>query len=84
MKLENAVAKANEWIEKRVMWSGESKVSTKDWVKGDKNRTYITIRNYTAAWNLKHELKCGYIDNATSEYVTTKYDNVDLGSMEEI
>ena len=84
MDLENAVVKANEWIEKRVMWSGESKVVTKNWEKGDKNRTYITIRNYTSAWNLKHELKCGYIDNVTSEYVATKYDNVNLESMQEI
>lgn len=84
MKKEMAVQKANEWIEKRVMWAGTSKVYTNDWAKDDKDRTYITIKNFTNAHNLKHTLKCGYIDNVSGEYLATKYDNIDLEKFEEI
>lgn len=45
------------------------KVSVNDWVKYGKNRTYISTRIYTNAWNLKKEIKMGYIDNMTGELI---------------
>lgn len=45
------------------------KVSANDWVKYGKNRTYISTRIYTNAWNLKREIKLGYIDNTTGAFV---------------
>lgn len=40
-----------------------------DWVKYGKNRTYVSARIYTNAWNLKREEKVGYIDNMTGAFV---------------
>lgn len=45
------------------------KVSASDWVKYGKNRTYISTRIYTNAWNLKREIKLGYVDNMTGCFV---------------
>ena len=45
------------------------KVSTNDWSKYGKNRTYISTRIYTNAWNLKHEIKLGYVDNMSGAFV---------------
>jgi hypothetical protein len=45
------------------------KVSANDWAKYGKNRTYVTTRIYTNAWNLKREIKLGYIDNMTGEFI---------------
>lgn len=45
------------------------KVSANDWVKYGKNRTYISTRIYTNAWNLKREIKMGYVDNMTGAFV---------------
>jgi hypothetical protein len=45
------------------------KVSANDWVKYGKNRTYVSARIYTNAWNLKREIKVCYIDNMTGERV---------------
>jgi len=45
------------------------KVSVKDWAKYGKNRTYVSTRIYTNAWNLKHEYNIGYIDNMTGEFI---------------
>lgn len=81
---ESLAGKAQEWIEKRVMWSGKCTVKTSDWTKNGNDRTYVTIRNYTNAGNLKHELKCGYLDNATGKYVVGKYDHIDLVNMIEL
>lgn len=50
-------------------YCGHSKVSINDWVKYGKNRTYISVRVYTNAWNLKREIKLGYVDNMTGEYI---------------
>lgn len=50
-------------------YSGHSKVSVSDWKKYGKNRTYISVRVYTNAWNLKREVKLGYIDNMTGAYI---------------
>lgn len=45
------------------------KVVASDWVKYGKNRTYVSTRIYTNAWNLKKEIKMGYVDNMTGEMV---------------
>lgn len=45
------------------------KVSANDWAKYGKNRTYVSTRIYTNAWNLKREIKLGYIDNMTGEFI---------------
>lgn len=50
-------------------YCGHCKVIANLWQKYGKDRTYISVRFYTNAWNQKHELRCGYIDNATGEYV---------------
>jgi hypothetical protein len=50
-------------------YSGKAKVVVNDWVKYGKNRTYIEVRHYTNAWNLKHTTKIGYVDNLTGAFV---------------
>lgn len=50
-------------------YCGHSKVSVNDWRKYGKSRTYISVRVYTNAWNLKREVKLGYIDNMTGAYI---------------
>lgn len=45
------------------------KVAANDWVKYGKNRTYVSTRIYTNAWNLKREIKLGYVDNMTGAFV---------------
>lgn len=45
------------------------KVSTNDWAKYGKNRTYVSTRIYTNSWSLKREIKLGYIDNTTGEFI---------------
>lgn len=44
-------------------------VKANDWVKYGKNRTYVSTRIYTNAWNLKREIKIGYVDNMTGSFV---------------
>lgn len=56
----------------------DRRVSTKEWEKDGKKRTYITIQCYTLAGNYKGSYKCGYVDMVSGEYVATKYDDVDL------
>lgn len=50
-------------------YSGRAKVVVNDWAKYGKNRTYIEVRHYTNAWNLKHTTKIGYVDNMTGTFV---------------
>ena len=45
------------------------KVVANDWVKYGKNRTYVSTRIYTNAWNMKREIRFGYVDNMTGEMV---------------
>lgn len=45
------------------------KVVCNDWVKGSHNRTYVSARIYTNAWNRKRDLEIGYIDNMTGALV---------------
>lgn len=44
------------------------KTSVNDWVKYGKNRTYVSSRIYTNAWNLKREYRIGYVDNMTGTF----------------
>lgn len=44
------------------------KTSVNDWVKYGKNRTYVSSRIYTNAWNLKREYRIGYVDNTTGTF----------------
>ena len=50
-------------------YCGHSKIAANDWHKYGKSRTYISVRVYTNAWNLKREVKLGYIDNMTGAYI---------------
>ena len=45
------------------------KTVANDWVKCGKNRTYVSARIYTNAWRLKKEVKIGYVDNITGDFV---------------
>ena len=45
------------------------RVSVNDWAKYGKDRTYVATLIYTNAWNLKREVKLGYIDNLTGSFV---------------
>ena len=56
----DAVGEASGWNHKTV---------ASDWVKYGKNRTYVSARIYTNAWNLKHEYKLGYVDNMSGEFI---------------
>lgn len=49
--------------------AGYNRVSASDWVKYGKNRTYVSVRYYTNARNLKREVKIGYVDNMTGMFV---------------
>lgn len=60
-----AVKKADE-IGENSGWN--HKTVENDWVKYGKNRTYVSSRIYTNAWNLKHEYKIGYVDNTTGVF----------------
>ena len=64
--IEKAMMEAEE-IGKNSGWN--YKVFANDWVKYGKNRTYIETRIYTNAWNCKKEIKLGYVDNLSGEYV---------------
>lgn len=65
-----AVAKAEVKADAEGKESGWNyRVHTNDWVKYGKNRTYISYVTYTNAWNRKREVKMGYVDNLTGEFV---------------
>ena len=72
-----AVALKSAWAtEKAMMAATEAgkatgfnyKVHLSEWVKYDKNRTYISARIYTNAWHLKREISIGYVDNLTGDF----------------
>ena len=50
-------------------YCGKAKVVANVWAKYGKNRTYIEVRHYTNAWNLKHTTKIGYVDNLVGKFV---------------
>lgn len=62
-----AVKKADE-IGENSGWN--HKTVENDWVKYGKNRTYVSSRIYTNAWNLKREYKIGYVNNMTGVFYT--------------
>lgn len=64
--LTKAMIKAEE-IGKNQPWN--YKVIVSDWCKYGKNRTYVSTRIYTNAWNCKREIKLGYVDNMTGAFV---------------
>lgn len=63
--LAKAINKADE-IGEKSGWN--HKTVANDWVKYGKNRTYVSARIYTNAWNLKREEKIGYVDNMTGAF----------------
>lgn len=65
-----ALAKATSEAEKIGQESGWNyRVSVRDWAKGGKNRTYVSTRIYTNAWNLKRTIELGYVDNLAGNFV---------------
>lgn len=64
--LEKAMAAA-EAAGKESGWNYN--VCANDWIKYGKNRTYVSTRIYTNAWNLKREIKFGYVDNLTGAFI---------------
>lgn len=66
-----ALAKAMMAADKAGEESGwNHRTSANDWMKYGKSRTYVSARIYTNAWNLKREIKIGYVDNMTGEFVS--------------
>ena len=63
--LAKAINQAGEHLDD---YCGHAKVYVSDWAKYGKVRTYVTVRHYTNAWNLKHETRIGYIDNLTGSF----------------
>lgn len=49
-------------------YCGHARITVNDWIKYGKNRTYISVRHYTNAWNLKHETRIGYVDNLSGAF----------------
>ena len=64
--IEKTVAAAEE-AGKESGWN--YRVSANEWSKYGKSRTYISTRIYTNAWNLKREIKFGYVDLMTGAYI---------------
>lgn len=64
-----AIAAAENYIANECNYCGHQKVNVSDWANYGKNRTYINVRCYTNAWNLKREVKFGYVDNLSGQYV---------------
>ena len=64
--IEKTVAAAEE-AGKESGWN--YRVSVNEWNKYGKSRTYISARIYTNAWNLKREIKFGYVDLMTGAYI---------------
>ena len=64
--IEKTVAAAEE-AGKESGWN--YRVSANEWNKYGKSRTYISARIYTNAWNLKREIKFGYVDLMTGAYI---------------
>lgn len=64
--LEKAMMAAEE-LSRQIDWNTRVRVS--DWSKGGCNRTYVSVVEYTNAWNRKREHKLGYVDNLTGAFV---------------
>lgn len=72
-----SVALKSAWALEKAMASAEDagkesgwnyRVYANDWNKYGKSRTYVSTRIYTNAWNLKREIKLGYVDNMTGAF----------------
>lgn len=63
--LAKAIIIGEEQLDK---YCGHAKIKVNEWRKNDKSRTYIEVRHYTNAWNLKHVTAIGYINNLTGEF----------------
>lgn len=77
-KVSMSVALKSAWaIEKAIATAEEAgkesgwnyRVSANDWNKYGKSRTYIATKIYTNAWNLKREIRIGYVDNMTGDFI---------------
>lgn len=64
--LEKAMMSAEQYADE-IYWN--TKVVVNDWAKGGHDRTYVSVREYTNAWNRKREHKLGYVNNLTGEWV---------------
>ena len=65
-----AVVKARIAAEEAGIESGWNyKVSVNMWEKYGMSRSYVSTRIYTNAWNLKREIKIGYVDLSTGAFV---------------
>lgn len=67
--LAKAEVEANRYMEEDCNYCGHKKVVMNDWTKYGKSRTYVSVKVWTNAWNLKREIKLGYVDNMTGEYI---------------
>lgn len=63
--LVKAISKADE-VGEDSGWKHKTVVNR--WVKNGKDRTYVSARIYTNAWNLKREHEIGYVDNLTGMF----------------
>lgn len=77
-KVSMSVALKAAWAIEKAMVSAEEagkesgwnfRVNVNEWNKYGKSRTYIATRIYTNAWNLKREIRLGYVDMMTGAYV---------------
>ena len=48
---------------------GHTKVYANVWENYGKSRTYIGAKVYTNGWNMKRDIKAGYINNKTGEWI---------------
>ena len=65
-----AAAKAEiDAMEQAGAYNGIRKAYRNWWQSYGKDRTYIGAKVYTNAWNLKRDIKAGYIDNQKGIFV---------------
>ena len=58
-----------EAVEQAESYCGHCKSYRNNWQNYGKDRTYIGTKVYTNAWNLKRDIKAGYIDNLKGIFV---------------
>jgi hypothetical protein len=80
MMVEEAVAKANEFLEKDNGYYIHAGVERKVVAKEREGKTYIRIDCYTLNGRYKGNYKCGNIDK-DGNYSVGAYDEVDLNQM---
>lgn len=79
MTKQEAIAKANEkaYSDYHINLGIERKAVAKTWERDGEKREYIRIDCYTMAGKYKGNYKCGYVVEATGEYVP---DEIDLNA----